>query len=168
VEYAFELDVAGQVFAELKAAVAENSKQGRYVTYRFWCRYIGAVDSNWALAQSAGTDKLAFEFVFSQKQRGVEQFLDSIMAIFQKFEGRPHLGKTIRPKDVAYAAFVYGSAFAGQPFLAFEEARHRYDPGGLYLTPALSDFVKGAVEAAQKAKEGDSTNQTACAEQCLG
>lgn len=152
VEYAFDVNLAGQVFEKLKAVVAENAKEGRYVTYRFWCRFIGSVDSSWALAQSAGANKVAFEFTFSQKQKGVLQFLDAIVAVFQEFRGRPHMGKTIRSKDVAYAAEIYGSAFRGQPFLAFDEARRRYDPDGVYLNAELAKFVAAATVAAQNAR----------------
>ena len=38
---------------------------------------------DWALAQTAGGDKVHFEFIFSQKQKGVEQFLDAVVGVFQ-------------------------------------------------------------------------------------
>jgi hypothetical protein len=46
---------------------------------------------------------MTFEFTFSQKQRGVSEFISQLVPVMQKYHGRPHLGKTIRPEDVAYA-----------------------------------------------------------------
>jgi hypothetical protein len=153
VEYAFDISVAGQVFDELKVVIAENAKQCQYVTFRFWCRYIGKVDENIVLAQSAGADKVAYEFTFSRNQKGVENFLDSIIAVFQKFWGRPHLGKTIRTKDVAYAGKVYGRTGGGLPFLSFDQIRRLYDPQGVFLNSALQEFVTEATNEAKKAKD---------------
>mmetsp|Transcript_58960 Transcript_58960/g.164764 ORF Transcript_58960/g.164764 Transcript_58960/m.164764 type:complete len:456 (-) Transcript_58960:210-1577(-) len=152
-EYSVDVSVAGQVFDELRSVVDGMAKRFRYVTYRFSCRYVGAVDESWVLALSAGADKVAFEFVFSQKQLGVDEFLDSIIAVFQKFRGRPHLGKTIRAQDVAYVARVYGSTGGGKPFLEFDEARRRYDPQGFFLNDALRAFVDGAVKEARRAQQ---------------
>lgn len=148
VEYAIDVSLAGQAFEALKKVVADNASEGRYVTFRFWCRFLKGVDQSYTLAQSAGGDKVAFECTFSQKQRGVEKFLDAIVEVCKQYGGRPHLGKTIRPKDVAYAAQVYGSAFGGQSWLAFEEARKSYDPEGKFLNEPLQEFVKTASQAA--------------------
>lgn len=152
VEYAVDVAAAASVFEQLQACVQENATKGRYVTYRFWCRYIGGVDQSWALAQSAGGDKVAFEFTMSQRQRGVEEFLDAILTVLQSFEARPHLGKTIRLKDVPYAAKVIGKAAGGAPFLAFEHARQQLDPAGLYLNGTLKSFIAAATKEAKAAR----------------
>jgi len=160
VEYAFDISVAGQVFDELKAVIAENAKQCRYITYRFWCRYIGKVDESIVLAQSAGADKVAYEFTFSPNQKGVDSFLDLIIAVFQKFWGRPHLGKTIRAKDIAYAGRVYGRTGGGLPFLSFNEIRRLYDPHGTFLNSALQAFVTEAAKEAKNAKDARFPNRS--------
>lgn len=151
VEYAFNVEQACVVFEELQAALEECAERGLYVSYRFWCRYLGAVDRSWALAQSAGGDKVAFEIVLSQLQRGVDELLDVVVAVFRKHKGRPHLGKTIRSNDVAYAAKVYGGAFGGAPFQAFEAVRRRYDPEGVFLNETLRAFVEIAAREANAA-----------------
>lgn len=148
VEYSFDVSLAGEVFDELAKVVEENTKAGRYITYRFWCRYVGAMDESCALALSAGGDKVAYEFSLSQRQRGADAFIDSVVAVFKRFGGRPHFGKTLRPEDVEHAAQVYGSINGGAPFRAFEEVRRKFDPNGVFLNESLDDFVKRAAAAA--------------------
>ena len=38
------------------------------------------VPGTWALAQSRGRDKAAFEFIFSRRQKGVNQLVDDIVS----------------------------------------------------------------------------------------
>mmetsp|Transcript_171479 Transcript_171479/g.549615 ORF Transcript_171479/g.549615 Transcript_171479/m.549615 type:complete len:474 (-) Transcript_171479:219-1640(-) len=151
VEYSFDTKIAGLVFEKLVEVVKTNAAAGRYVTFRFWCRYIGAVPAEWALALSAGGDKVAFEFTLSTKQPGVDEFLGSVFKVFQDFNGRPHLGKTIRDEDVEYAAKVYGGYNDGAPFRAFEETRKKFDPRGTFMTKTLAQFVTTAMAAAVSA-----------------
>lgn len=151
VEYAVDLHVAGKVFDELSEVVTRNQKQGRYISVLSWCRYLAAVDPRCVLAQSAGGDKATFAFTFSMKQYGLNEFVDELLEVFKRYNGRPHLGKTIRPHDVSYAAHVYGSTGGGQPWLDFEEARQDFDPTGRFMNKSLQRFVAEATEAAKRA-----------------
>jgi hypothetical protein len=45
---------------------------------------------------------------------------------------------------------VYGSANGGEPFLAFEAIRQKFDPFGRFLNPTLRDFIIAARAAAQE------------------
>jgi hypothetical protein len=56
--------------------------------------------------RAAGADKITFEITFSTNQKGALTFFDALAEVLKKYNGRPHLGKTIRPSDVTYAAQV--------------------------------------------------------------
>jgi hypothetical protein len=127
----------------------------RYVSYRFWVHYIGAVPDTWVLAQSRGRDKAAFEFILSRRQKGVSQLVHVIVSVFKRFAGRPHLGKTIRPQDIAYAANakVYGAGGSNSGgFSEWEKIRSRYDPDKVFLNDPLRQFVTLALLDEEKAQ----------------
>lgn len=148
IEYSVDVINAPSCFDELTVIVDRNRKAGRYISYQYNTRFIAAVDPSYVLAPSAGGDKATFEFTFSTYQRGVQDFIEEILVVLKKYEGRPHLGKTIRPQDVTHAAMMYGGSDSGAPFLAFEATRMKFDPHGKFLNGALRKFIAEAKAAA--------------------
>lgn len=133
-----------QAFEEFCKLNAEQGARGHYVSYRFWCRLLGAVDKSYVLAMSAGGDKVVFQYIFSPSAPGVQEFLDGIWAVGKQFQARPHLGLTLREKDMDYTAWIYGSFLGGLPWLEFEALRQTMDPEGKFLNEALRTFITKA------------------------
>lgn len=149
--YGVDAKDAGKCFEQLAKVVDENAKQGHYLL-GFTSRFLPAADKSVVLALNAGRDTATFEFTWSRKLPGAEEFIDQLVEVLQQFNGRPHLGKLVREKDVAYAGRVYGATGGGRPWLDFEKVRKELDPTGKFLNKPLATFVAEANKAALAAQ----------------
>ena len=75
----------------LSPEVAEQKKKGHNLL-RWHCRFVAAVDVSYVLAENAGVDVATFEMNFSRRHPGVDEFMDAVIEVYKKYNGRPHLG----------------------------------------------------------------------------
>lgn len=91
---------------DFRRMLVDLRKGGHYVSYRSWCRFVKH-DRNTRYSISSKSDVLAFEVTLDRNQRGHRELMDKFRLFRQKYEGRPHLGKTVLKKDLKYVGRVY-------------------------------------------------------------
>jgi hypothetical protein len=120
-EYSIDQKVWKKCHAEMMDLIKKFYKKGIYVTYRYWCRFIGKTDMFQALAQ--GRNSCLMELTFSKNQSGALEMAHAVNQLFLKFGGKPHMGKTILEVD----------ACQNYDFTHLRTAMQEYDPHRLCI-----------------------------------
>lgn len=125
-EYSIDIKDLKTVYMELMKLIAEYRKSGTYLSFRFWTRFMKESKNPYSL--SYGRDSAIVELTYSKDQPHANLFAKDINNIFIKYDGKPHLGKTIY--DI--------SSLKNYDFKILKENMNIYDPKKLFQ----NDFMK--------------------------
>ncbi|XWV24979.1 hypothetical protein QJ856_gp0800 [Tupanvirus deep ocean] len=128
-EYAVDVRALKNVYFEMMQLIDSYKQIGTYVSYRFWVRFVPKSDVPNTLTYD--NDSAVFEITYSKDQPNAYNFAIDIDKIFRKYNGKPHIGKTLISND----------SLTTYNFEQLKKEISNYDPKGVFQ----NSFIKEAL-----------------------